>query len=88
MSDSPSPINRQIGERVRQLRADAGLSLEALAGRSGVSRSMISSVERGDSSPRSSFSSVVLPPPLGPTTATIASGGTWKVTLCCSSCPP
>ena len=51
MSDSPSPINRQIGEHVRQLRADAGLSLEALAGRSGVSRSMISSVERGDSSP-------------------------------------
>jgi len=51
MSDFSPAINRQIGERVRQLRAEAGLSLEALAGRSGVSRSMISSVERGDSSP-------------------------------------
>ncbi len=51
MSDEPSTINRQIGQTVRQLRAAAGLSLDALAGRSGVSRSMISSVERGDSSP-------------------------------------
>jgi transcriptional regulator with XRE-family HTH domain len=44
-------INHRIAERVRQLRAERGLSLEALAGLSGVSRSMISLIERGESSP-------------------------------------
>jgi len=44
-------LNRRIAERVRELRAARGLSLEALAGRSRVSRSMISLVERGESSP-------------------------------------
>lgn len=44
-------LNRRIAERVRELRAGRGLSLEALAGKSGVSRSMISLVERGESSP-------------------------------------
>ena len=46
-----SPLNQRIAERVRSLRADQGLSLDALATRSGVSRSMISLVERGESSP-------------------------------------
>ena len=45
------PINGRIARRVRALRADSGLSLEALATKSGVSRSMISLVERGESSP-------------------------------------
>jgi transcriptional regulator with XRE-family HTH domain len=36
---------------VRELRAAHGLSLDALAGKSGVSRSMISLIERGESSP-------------------------------------
>lgn len=36
-----------LGERVRAERGRRGLSLDALAGRSGVSRSMLSSVERG-----------------------------------------
>src|SRR5262245_16925585 len=43
-------INDRIAARVRQIRADRGLSLEALAESSGVSRSMISLVERGQSS--------------------------------------
>jgi transcriptional regulator with XRE-family HTH domain len=41
----------EIAARVRTLRTARGLSLEALAERSGVSRSMISLVERGESSP-------------------------------------
>jgi transcriptional regulator with XRE-family HTH domain len=45
------PINGRIARRVRALRADLGLSLETLATTSGVSRSMISLVERGESSP-------------------------------------
>jgi transcriptional regulator with XRE-family HTH domain len=44
-------INDRIAARVRELRARSGLSLEALAQASGVSRSMISLVERGESSP-------------------------------------
>jgi transcriptional regulator with XRE-family HTH domain len=44
-------INARIGSRVRALRAELGLSLEALAAKSDVSRSMISLVERGESSP-------------------------------------
>lgn len=44
-------VNHRIAQRVRSLRADRGLSLQALAEASGVSRSMISLVERGESSP-------------------------------------
>ena len=51
MEDTPSDLNGRIAERVRELRAAHGLSLDALAARSGVSRSMISLVERGESSP-------------------------------------
>lgn len=51
MPDGDSDLNRRIGERVRGLRAGRGLSLDGLAGASGVSRSMISLVERGESSP-------------------------------------
>jgi transcriptional regulator with XRE-family HTH domain len=43
-------INDRIAARVRQIRADHGLSLEALAEASEVSRSMISLIERGESS--------------------------------------
>jgi transcriptional regulator with XRE-family HTH domain len=46
-----SDLNERIAERVRELRAGQGLSLDALATRSGVSRSMISLIERGESSP-------------------------------------
>jgi transcriptional regulator with XRE-family HTH domain len=51
MQDTAPDLNRRIAERVRGLRAAQGLSLDALAGRSGVSRSMISLIERGESSP-------------------------------------
>jgi transcriptional regulator with XRE-family HTH domain len=44
-------INSRIAARVRALRAEQGLSLDALAAKSDVSRSMISLVERGESSP-------------------------------------
>ena len=41
----------RLGERVRALRRGRGLTLEALAGRSGVSRAMISKLERGEKNP-------------------------------------
>jgi transcriptional regulator with XRE-family HTH domain len=44
-------INARIAGRVRGLRTDLGLSLDALAAKSSVSRSMISLVERSESSP-------------------------------------
>ncbi|SEO50973.1 Transcriptional regulator, contains XRE-family HTH domain [Rhodospirillales bacterium URHD0017] len=44
-------INDRIASRAREIRAERGLSLEALAESSGVSRSMISLIERGESSP-------------------------------------
>jgi transcriptional regulator with XRE-family HTH domain len=51
MEDTASSLNERIAERVRELRAAQDLSLDALAARSGVSRSMISVIERGESSP-------------------------------------
>ena len=44
-------VNEHIARRVQELRGAHGLSLEALAARCGVSRSMISLIERGESSP-------------------------------------
>ena len=41
----------RLAERLRKLRASLGLSLDGLASRSGVSRSNISLIERGESSP-------------------------------------
>jgi transcriptional regulator with XRE-family HTH domain len=46
-----SDINARIASRVRALRADLGMTLDALAAKCDVSRSMISLVERGESSP-------------------------------------
>jgi len=52
MPDGAEPdLNRRIARRVQDLRAQRGLTLEALAEQSGVSRSMISLIERGESSP-------------------------------------
>jgi transcriptional regulator with XRE-family HTH domain len=52
MADDASPgLTQRIAQRVRDLRAANGLSLDELAGRCGVSRSMISLIERGESSP-------------------------------------
>jgi transcriptional regulator with XRE-family HTH domain len=49
--NSAQDINARIGGRVRALRGERGLSLDALAVRCDVSRSMISLIERGESSP-------------------------------------
>lgn len=43
-------VNARIARRVKELRADRRLSLDDLATKSGVSRSMISLIERGESS--------------------------------------
>ena len=51
MMDKAQDVNVRIAARVRELRTGRALSLDALATRSGVSRSMISLVERGESSP-------------------------------------
>ena len=52
MTENSIPdVNHRIAQRVRDLRAASGLSLEALAAHCGVSRSMISLIERGESSP-------------------------------------
>ena len=51
---SPHPaeaINRHLGSRVKQLRSDKGWSLETLANASGVSRSMLSQIEREQANP-------------------------------------
>jgi transcriptional regulator with XRE-family HTH domain len=50
MIDVAPDLNQRIAARVRGLRTAQGLSLEALAGKSGVSRSMISLIERGETS--------------------------------------
>jgi transcriptional regulator with XRE-family HTH domain len=44
-------INARIANRVRGLRTELGMSLDALAAKCDVSRSMLSLVERGESSP-------------------------------------
>ena len=44
-------ISSRIASRVRALRTDLGMTLDALAAKCDVSRSMISLVERGESSP-------------------------------------
>jgi transcriptional regulator with XRE-family HTH domain len=44
-------VDERIAAQARDLRAARGLSLDALATKSGVSRSMISLIERGESSP-------------------------------------
>jgi transcriptional regulator with XRE-family HTH domain len=46
-----SDLNARIAGRVRTLRTGLGISLDALAARCDVSRSMLSLVERGESSP-------------------------------------
>jgi transcriptional regulator with XRE-family HTH domain len=51
MNDGESDVSQRIAERVRELRVAHGFSLDTLASKSGVSRSMISLIERGESSP-------------------------------------
>lgn len=52
--DKPFDIHAHLASRLRALRAERGLTLDSLAERTGVSRSMISLIERGESSPTAS----------------------------------
>lgn len=49
--EEPSGLNERIAKQVREHRTALGLSLDGLAEKSGVSRSMISLIERGETSP-------------------------------------
>lgn len=51
MLETTGDINQRIAGQVRRLRAAAGLSLDQLASRTGISRSMLSLIERAESSP-------------------------------------
>ncbi len=48
---SDEAISRALGQRLKALRAETGMTLEDLSQRSGVSRSMLSTIERGEKSP-------------------------------------
>jgi len=50
-ANGPEQINEQLGRRVKKLRTDRGWSLEDLALSSGVSRSMLSEIERERANP-------------------------------------
>ncbi len=51
MTDEPDDILSKLPARLKEARRAQGLSLEAVANLSGVSRSMVSQIERGESSP-------------------------------------
>lgn len=51
IESSPEAINENLGKRVKKLRGDRGWSLEELATASGVSRSMLSEIEREKANP-------------------------------------
>ncbi|HEV2606011.1 MAG TPA: helix-turn-helix domain-containing protein [Microvirga sp.] len=51
MMDDLSGIDTRLGDRIRGARLSQNLSLDGLAERSGVSRAMISKIERAESSP-------------------------------------
>jgi len=51
MENETEPLESAIGERVRMLRMARGQTLDDLASASGVSRAMISRIERGEASP-------------------------------------
>ena len=51
MESTLTNVHTRLAERLRHLRSERDLTLDALARRAGVSRSMISLIERGESSP-------------------------------------
>ncbi|WP_159975285.1 helix-turn-helix domain-containing protein [Roseobacter cerasinus] len=51
MTDASNSILTQLPARLKEARRAQGLSLDAVAKLSGVSRSMVSQIERGESSP-------------------------------------
>ncbi len=48
---SPDEISGQLSQRVRALRKERGWSLDSLSAACGVSRSMLSQIERGEANP-------------------------------------
>lgn len=48
---SPEEISGQLSQRVRALRKERGWSLDSLSAACGVSRSMLSQIERGEANP-------------------------------------
>jgi transcriptional regulator with XRE-family HTH domain len=52
--EMPTDIERRVADRLKALRGERGLTLDELGKRSGVSRSMISLIERAESSPTAS----------------------------------
>ena len=54
MESAAPDLEHRVAARLRQLRADQGFTLDELAKQSGVSRSMISLIERAESSPTAS----------------------------------
>lgn len=55
MDSATSDVEARLAARLRGLRLEHGLTLDGLAERAGVSRSMISLIERGESSPTASI---------------------------------
>ncbi|NTE85178.1 helix-turn-helix domain-containing protein [Agrobacterium rubi] len=51
MENGTDTFERSIAERIKHLRTQGGLTLDQLASASGVSRAMISRIERGEASP-------------------------------------
>jgi transcriptional regulator with XRE-family HTH domain len=51
MTENPDAILNKLPDRLKEARRAQGLSLDAVAKLSGVSRSMVSQIERGESSP-------------------------------------
>ncbi|PYE34945.1 XRE family transcriptional regulator [Rhizobium sp. PP-F2F-G38] len=51
MESDITPSDADIGERLRLLRQNQAITLDALAPRAGVSRAMISRIERGEANP-------------------------------------
>jgi transcriptional regulator with XRE-family HTH domain len=49
--ETGSAINGHLAVRLRDLRTESGMTMDGLSERTGVSRSMISLIERGESSP-------------------------------------
>jgi len=67
-------VNERLARRLSQLREEYGLTIEALSDRSGVSRAMISKIERAECSPTATVLNklaiglgVLLPSLFGPT---------------------
>jgi transcriptional regulator with XRE-family HTH domain len=51
LMENASALNAHLATRLRDLRTESGMTLDGLSEHTGVSRSMISLIERGESSP-------------------------------------